>query len=176
VRVKIVDTEGKEVEPGTIGEICIHSPANMIGYFRREEATRTTLIDGWVHTGDAGYLDEDGYVYICDRIKEMIIYAGENVYPAEVEAALCEHPAVAEAAVFGIPDDRWGERVNAVVVLRPGAEATPSQIQQFARGRLAEFKVPQSISFADALPRTSSGKVQKGKLRAPYWEGKSRRI
>jgi len=176
VRLKVVDSSGKEQPPGEIGEICIHSPANMVGYWRREEATRTTLVEGWLHTGDAGYLDEDGYLYICDRIKEMIIYAGENVYPAEVEAALSAHPAIAEAAVIGVPDDRWGERVHALVVLHTGAAAAPSQIQQFLRERLADFKIPKEISFVETLPRTSSGKIQKGKLRAPFWEGKNRRI
>jgi acyl-CoA synthetase (AMP-forming)/AMP-acid ligase II len=176
VRVSVLDTDGREVATGAIGEICIHSPANMIGYWKRDDATSSTLVDGWLHTGDAGYLDEDGFVYICDRVKEMIIYAGENVYPAEVENALCDHPAVAEAAVFGLPDERWGELIKAVVVLRPGAEATPSQILQHLRGRIADFKVPHSVSFADSLPRTSSGKVQKRKLREPYWEGTNRRI
>jgi acyl-CoA synthetase (AMP-forming)/AMP-acid ligase II len=176
VRVRILGPNQQELGPRQIGEICIYSPANMLGYWKREDATRATLVDGWIHTGDAGYLDEDGYEYICDRIKEMNIYAGENVYPAEVENALCGHPAVAEAAVFGVPDDRWGELVRAVVVLHPGAEATPSQIQQFVRGLLADFKVPQAITFAPALPRTASGKVQKGKLRAPFWEGRSRPI
>ncbi len=176
VRVKIVDAAGRELETGAVGEICIHSPANMVGYWKREEANRTTLVDGWLHTGDAGYLDEDGFVYICDRVKEMIIYAGENVYPAEVESALCDHPAVAEAAVFGVPDERWGELIKAVLVLRPGAHATPSQILQHLRGRIADFKVPHAVAFADSLPRTASGKVQKRKLREPHWEGTNRHI
>ncbi len=176
VRVKIVDSAGKPVAPHAIGEICVDSPANMIGYWKREDANRTTLVGGWLHTGDAGYVDEDGYVYLCDRVKDMIIYAGENVYPAEVENALCDHAAVAEAAVFGIPDEQWGELIKALVVLRPGVSASPSQILQHLKGRIAEFKVPHSLSFVDALPRTSSGKVQKGKLRAPYWEGRDRRI
>ena len=176
VRIKIVDQNGAELPPRQTGEICAHSPANMVGYWRREDANRTTLVDGWVHTGDAGYLDEDGYVYVCDRIKDMIIYAGENVYPAEVEAALCAHPAVADIAVFGIPDERWGELVHAVVVTRADSKLALSDLQQFAKGRLAEFKIPRSITFADTLPRTSSGKVQKGKLRATHWDGQSRRI
>lgn len=176
VRIKIVDRAGVELPPRQAGEICVHSPANMIGYWRREDANRSTLVDGWVHTGDAGYLDEDGYVYVCDRIKDMIIYAGENVYPAEVEAALCAHPAVADIAVFGIPDERWGELVHAVVVPRAESKLALSDLQQFARGRLAEFKIPRSMTFVEALPRTSSGKVQKGKLRATHWAGQTRRI
>lgn len=176
VRIKVVDSEGTELPPRQTGEICVLSPANMVGYWRREEATRKTLVDGWVHTGDAGFLDEDGYVYICDRIKDMIIYAGENVYPAEVEAALCAHPDIADIAVFGVPDERWGELVHAVVVARSGATVALSELQQFARSRLAEFKIPRSIAFANALPRTSSGKVQKGKLRASHWEDQARQI
>jgi acyl-CoA synthetase (AMP-forming)/AMP-acid ligase II len=176
VRVKIVDAAGNTLETGAVGEICIHSPANMVGYWKREEANLATLVGGWLHTGDAGYLDADGFVYICDRVKEMIIYAGENVYPAEVEKALCDHPAIVEAAVFGVPDKQWGELIKAVVVLRPGAVASPSQILQQVRGRIADFKLPHLICFADSLPRTSSGKVQKAKLRAPSWEGENRRI
>ncbi len=176
VRVRILDPDHQELGPRQIGEICIHSRANMLGYWKREDATRAMLVDGWIHTGDAGYVDEDGFVYICDRIKEMIIYAGENVFPAEVESVLGQHPAVSEAAVFGVPDDNWGELVRAVVVLHPGAEATPSQIQQFAREHLAGYKVPQTITFAPSLPRTASGKIQRGKLRAPFWEGRSRPI
>lgn len=176
VQVKVVDADGNAVETGDVGEICILSPANMVGYWRCEDANRATLVDGWLHTGDAGYLDEDGFVYICDRVKDMIIYAGENVYPAEVEKALCDHPAIAEAAVFGVPDKQWGELIKAVVVLRPGSQASPSQILQQMRGRIADFKMPHVISFADSLPRTSSGKVQKAKLRAPSWEGENRQI
>ena len=141
----------------------------MIGYWNLPEATAATLRDGWIHTGDAGYLDEDGYVYIHDRVKDMIIYAGENIYPAEIESVLCGHPAVAEAAVIGIPDERWGEAVQAIVVLKEGASARPAQILGHVRRELADFKVPKSVAFADALPRTPSGKIKKAELRAPYW-------
>jgi acyl-CoA synthetase (AMP-forming)/AMP-acid ligase II len=148
----------------------------MIGYWNLEEATARTLRDGWIHTGDAGYLDEDGFVYIQDRVKDMIIYAGENIYPAEVENAIHEHPAVAAVAVIGIPDDRWGESIMAFVVLKPGAEANAAQIIAVAREHIADFKVPKSVEFVEELPRTPSGKIQKGELRAPYWKGRQRMV
>lgn len=176
VGVKIVDADGHALPARTIGEICIRSPANMLGYWRRPEATAATLRDGWVHTGDAGYLDAEGYVFVCDRIKDMICSAGENVYPAEIESVLCGHPAVAEAAVIGVPDDRWGELVRAIVVLRAGAVATPAELLAHVRRSLADFKVPRSVDFADTLPRTPSGKIQKHVLREPHWAGRSRRV
>lgn len=176
VRAKIIDEAGNEVAPRVIGEICLHSPANMVGYWNRPEATAETLVDGWVHTGDAGYLDEDGYVYVCDRVKDMIISAGENIYPAEVESAVCAHEAVAEAAVIGIPDERWGEQVKAIVVLEAGRSAKPHEIIARCRREIADFKVPRTIDFVDALPRTPSGKVKKAELRAPYWEGRERGV
>jgi acyl-CoA synthetase (AMP-forming)/AMP-acid ligase II len=176
VRVKVIDADGQDLPARTIGEICIRSPANMLGYWRRPEATAATLRDGFVHTGDAGYLDAEGYVFVCDRIKDMICSAGENVYPAEIESVLCAHPAVAEAAVIGVPDDRWGELVKAIVVLRTGAVATPAELLAHARRSLADFKVPRSVDFASTLPRTPSGKIQKHVLREPYWAGRSRRV
>jgi len=148
----------------------------MLGYWNRPEATAETLRDGWVHTGDAGYLDEQGYVFVCDRVKDMILYAGENVYPAEVESALMAHPAIAECAVIGVPHERWGEEIKAIVVLKPGAAAKPHEILAAARGQIAPFKIPKTVDFVDALPRTPSGKIQKAKLRAPYWEGRERKV
>ncbi len=176
VRMKVVDSDGQPVPPGEIGEICLHSPANMIGYWNRPEATAETLVEGWVHTGDAGSVDVEGYVTVCDRVKDMIISAGENIYPAEIESVLCGHPGVAEAAVIGVPDDRWGELVKAIVVRAPGTQATATEIIAHAREEIAAFKVPRSIDFVDTLPRTPSGKVQKVKLREPYWEGRDRRV
>jgi acyl-CoA synthetase (AMP-forming)/AMP-acid ligase II len=176
VTLKIIDGHGRALPPRQIGEICIHSPANMVGYWHLDQATAETLRDGWIHSGDAGFLDEDGYLFIQDRVKDMIIYAGENIYPAEIENVLHDHPAVAEAAVIGVPDERWGETVKAVVVLRPGAAATAEDIIGFARGRIAAFKVPKSVDFATALPRTPSGKVKKAELRAPYWKGRERQV
>jgi acyl-CoA synthetase (AMP-forming)/AMP-acid ligase II len=176
VEVTIVNTQGQELPIGEIGEIWIRSPANMLGYWKLSEATAKTLVNGWIHTGDAGYLDADGYVYICDRIKDMICYASENVYPAEVENVLYQHPAVAEVAVIGVPDRQWGETVKALVVLKPNATATALEIINFGRGKLANFKLPRNVEFVDSLPRTPSGKLQKGKLREPYWRGYSRQV
>lgn len=176
VRLKCIDVQGVELPPRAVGEICIDSPANMVGYWKREEATASTLIDGWVHTGDAGFLDEDGYVYVQDRVKDMIIYAGENIYPAEVESVLCSHPDVVEAAVIGVPDERWGELVKALVVKREGASLTARQLLAHVRGELADFKLPKSVDFVGPLPRTASGKIKKAELRAPYWEGRDRQV
>lgn len=176
VEVRVIDEGGNSVPPRTIGEICLKSPANMVGYWNQREATAKTLINGWIHTGDAGYLDQDGYVYICDRVKDMIIYAGENVYPAEVERAIYSHEAVAEVAVIGVPDQRWGESIKALVVLKPGASATAGQIIAHARRQIADFKAPKSVDFVDSLPHTASGKLRKGELRAPYWQGHERKV
>jgi acyl-CoA synthetase (AMP-forming)/AMP-acid ligase II len=176
VSLTVIDPQGRVLGPRQIGEICIHSPANMIGYWNLDAATAEALRDGWIHSGDAGFLDEDGYLFIQDRVKDMIIYAGENIYPAEIESVLHEHPAVAEVAVIGVPDARWGEVVKAVVVPRPGASATAAEIIAFARERIAEFKLPKSVDFVAALPRTPSGKVKKAELRAPYWKGRDRMV
>ncbi|GJM23215.1 MAG: acyl-CoA synthetase [Planctomycetota bacterium] len=176
VRLKCLGPDGAELPPRAIGEICIASPANMVGYWKRDDATAETLRDGWVHTGDAGFLDEHGYLYVQDRVKDMIIYAGENVYPAEIESVLCGHPDVLEAAVIGVPDERWGEQVKAIVVRRQGAALTGRALLAHARGELAEFKLPKSVDFVDALPRTVSGKIKKPELRAPYWDGRERQV
>lgn len=176
VRIKVVDEAGVPVPVGTVGEICIASPVNMLGYWNLPDATARTLIDGFVHTGDAGYLDADGYVYVHDRVKDMIVSGGENVYPAEVESALFGHPAVADVAVFGVPDARWGEAVKAAVVLKPGFSASADDIIGFARQRIAGYKLPKSIDFIAELPRNPSGKILKRELRKPYWDGMSRNV
>ena len=132
--------------------------------------------DGWLRTGDAGYMDEDGYIYIQDRIKDMIISGGENIYPAEVQNALFSHPAVADVAVIGVPDDIWGEAVKSVVVRKPGAEVTPEALMVYARERIAGYKVPRSVDFVDALPRNPTGKILKRELRKPYWAGQERQV
>lgn len=176
VEMKVVDPTGAEVPRGAVGEIVTCSGANMKGYWNRPEETAKTIRDGWLHTGDAGYMDADGYVYIHDRIKDMIVSGAENVYPAEVESALAAHPAIAEVAVIGVPDETWGEAVKACVVLRPGAEATEAEIVSWARERIAGFKCPRTIDFVESLPRNASGKLLKRELRAPYWEGRTRQV
>jgi acyl-CoA synthetase (AMP-forming)/AMP-acid ligase II len=176
VKVRILDPDGDEAPVGVVGEIAIHSPARMLGYWKLPEPTARTLIDGWVITGDAGYKDEEGFVYICDRIKDMIIVAGENVYPAEIENVLRGHRDVADVAVIGVPDEFWGEAVKAVVVRRAGASPSAAEIIRHTRGRLAEFKIPKTVDFVEQLPRNASGKLLKKQLREPYWEGRQRRI
>ncbi|RKT87435.1 long-chain acyl-CoA synthetase [Saccharopolyspora antimicrobica] len=176
VSVKIVDSAGRPVPTGEVGEICVRTPAVMLEYWGLPEATAKTLVDGWLHTGDAGYLDADGYVYIADRIKDVIIIAGENVYPAEVENALCKHPAVAEAAVVGIPDQRWGEAAHAFVTLRPGSSAKPRELMLFVRELIAEFKVPTRYEIVDVIPRNPSGKILRRKLREQFWADQDRKV
>jgi acyl-CoA synthetase (AMP-forming)/AMP-acid ligase II len=175
-RVRIVDENDRDVAVGEIGEVLIQGPQVMKGYWNRPEATEEALRDGWMHTGDAGVVDEEGYFYIQDRVKDMIVSGGENVYPREIEEVLYRHEAVAEAAVIGVPDDRWGEAVKAIVVLKDGVDASADDLLEFCRARLGGFKQPRSIDFIEALPRNLSGKVLKKDLREPYWSGKSRRV
>ncbi|ABC64610.1 fatty acid--CoA ligase [Erythrobacter litoralis] len=175
--IRILDENLQPLPPGEIGEVAIKSPSNMIGYWNRPEETAKTLIgDGWLRTGDAGILDEDGYLYIQDRIKDMIISGGENVYPAEVESALFGHDDVADVAVIGVPDEKWGEAVKAIVVARPGCEPDADAIIAHARERIAAFKCPKSVEFVEALPRNPSGKILRRELRARYWEGQERGV
>jgi len=148
----------------------------MAGYWNLPEATAKAIVDGWFHTGDAGYTDQDGYLYVHDRVKDMIVTGGENVYPAEVESALFGHPAIADVAVIGVPDERWGEAVKAVVVLNPGASATADELITHARQGVAGFKCPKTVDFVDVLPRNPSGKLLKRELREPYWAGRERRV
>jgi long-chain acyl-CoA synthetase len=165
--IRVVDVDGHECPRGTVGEIVVRGPMVMAGYWRQPEATAAAFRDGWFRTGDAGRMRDDGYLFVVDRLKDMIITGGENVYCAEVEAALRTHPAVAMVAVVGAPDARWGERVHAVVVPRPGAEAAdlPEALMAWCRGQLAGFKCPRSLSLADALPMSAAGKVLKNELR-----------
>jgi long-chain acyl-CoA synthetase len=177
VEIKIVDEQGATLPPHSVGEVVTRSSGNMSGYWGRPEATAATLdAEGWLRTGDAGYLDEVGYLYIHDRVKDMIISGAENIYPAEVENAIYGHPSVAEVAVIGVPDEKWGEAVKAVVVLKPGASAEASDILSFARSRIAAFKIPKSIDFVDALPRNAAGKVLRRQLQEPYWAGCERKV
>jgi acyl-CoA synthetase (AMP-forming)/AMP-acid ligase II len=174
--IKVVGEDGAALPPDQVGEIVVRTPQAMKGYWRLPEATAATIRDGWIYTGDAGYFDEDGYLYIHDRLKDMIVSGGANVYPAEVENALFGHPAIADVAVIGVPDERWGEAVKAVVVRRPGAEVTEAELIEYARERIARYKAPKSVDFVEALPRNPSGKILKRVLRAPYWEGYDRQV
>jgi acyl-CoA synthetase (AMP-forming)/AMP-acid ligase II len=177
VELAILDADGKPLPTGEVGEIATRSGSNMAGYWNLPEATASTLREeGWLRTGDAGTMDTDGYLYIHDRIKDMIISGGENIYPAEVESALCDHPDIAEAAVIGIPDDQWGEAVKAIVVMKPGKTASAADIINFTRERIAGYKTPRSVDFIDALPRNPSGKILRRHLRDPYWAGKDRQV
>jgi len=177
VELAILDADGKHLPPGEVGEIATRSGSNMVGYWNLPEATAKTLDrDGWLRTGDAGYMDKDGYLYIHDRIKDMIISGGENIYPAEVESAICDHPDVAEVAVVGVPDEQWGEAVKAIVVMKPGKAATASDIIGFTRQRIAAFKTPKTVDFMEALPRNASGKILRRHLRDPYWAGRERQV
>jgi acyl-CoA synthetase (AMP-forming)/AMP-acid ligase II len=174
--VRVVDVDGRPLPTGQVGEIVVRGPQLMAGYWHAPDATAETLRGGWLHTGDAGRLDADGYLYIHDRVKDMIVSGGENVYPGMVEQVLAEHPAIADVAVIGVPDPRWGETVKAVVVLRPGASADETEIIDFCRGRLGGFQRPRSVDVVDALPRNTAGKVLKRVLREPYWAGQPRQV
>ena len=178
IELRIVDpSTGTDQRVGKVGELWTRSTQNMKGYWGNPEATAATITpDGWLKTGDAGYLDTDGFVYLHDRVKDMIVSGGENVYPAEVENALMGHPGVADVAVIGVPSERWGETVKAIVVRAPASEVTGPELIQFARERIAAFKCPTSVDFADSLPRNPSGKILKRELREPYWRGVERRI
>jgi len=177
VEIKIIDEAGQPVAVGTVGEIATRSSKNMRGYWNNPDATASTIdAEGWLRTGDAGYLDEDGYLYIHDRVKDMIISGGENVYPAEVENALYSHPKVADVAVIGVPDAKWGEAVKACVVVKPGEALTEAELIAHARQHIAGYKCPKSVDFIAALPRNPSGKILRRELRAPYWAGKDRAV
>lgn len=176
IDLKVIDRTGRPVPAGTVGEVCVRTPARMLEYWRQPEATATTMVDGWVHTGDAGYLDEDGYLFISDRIKDMILVAGQNVYPAEIENELGHHPDVVEVAVVGAPDDRWGEAIHAFVVPRPDQSPTPRELRLFLRDRIADFKIPTRYEFVDQLPRNASGKVLRRQLRDRLWQHMDRKV
>ncbi|MEU7643293.1 fatty acid--CoA ligase [Streptomyces huasconensis] len=163
--VKVIGPDGETLPPGETGQICVRTPSRMLGYWNLPEATARTLVGEWLHMGDAGYLDEDGYVHLRDRMNDTIIVAGQNIYPAEVEKALAAHPAVADAAVVGLPDPHWGEAVHAVVVLRPGATVKPRELLVALRGHLADYKIPSDFHFADDLPRNPTGKILRRAVR-----------
>jgi acyl-CoA synthetase (AMP-forming)/AMP-acid ligase II len=168
--LRIVDERDEPVPAGTIGEICLRSPQNMVGYWNNSVATLETLRGGWLHTGDMGYADEDGFIYLADRKKDMIVSGGENIYSREVEEALMAHSSVADAAVIGVPDARWGEAVKAVVVKKEGATIGAEALTTHCRALIAGYKCPKSIEFVAALPRLPSGKINKVALRDQYRE------
>jgi acyl-CoA synthetase (AMP-forming)/AMP-acid ligase II len=174
--IRIVDENDEDVPVGSPGEILGRGDQLMRGYWNLPEATAEALRGGWMHTGDAGVLDADGYLFIQDRVKDMIVSGGENVYPREVENALFEHPAVADVAVIGVPDPKWGESVKAIVVLRAGQQASAEELVGFCKERLARYKQPRSVDFVAELPRNASGKVLKKELREKYWQGHERRV
>lgn len=178
VDVEIRRPDDARADIGEVGEICVQGPNVMLGYWRREAETAAALgDDGWYRSGDAGFVDEDGYLYVVDRVKDMIISGGENVYCSEVEQALASHPDVLECAVFGVPDERWGERVHAAIVTRPGTPADEQAIVAHCRERIAGYKLPRSIDFhSDALPKSGAGKILKRTLREPYWAGRDREV
>ena len=180
VEIQIVDEDLNEVPPDTVGEIiCRCGPPGMMSmpeYWNNPTATEAAFHDGWLRTGDLGRMDEDGYVYFVDRAKDMIVSGAENIYPAEIESVLFEHPAVADAAVVGIPDEKFGEAVLAFIVLKEGEALDAEAIELFCRERLAGYKIPRRVEFIDQIPRNASGKVLKRELREPYWEGANRRV
>ena len=174
--VRIAGEDGADAPVGAIGEILVRGTQVLSGYWKLPEASAEALADGWLHTGDVGYLDEEGYLFLRDRLKDMIVSGAENIYPAEIEAVLIDHPAVADICVIGVPDARWGETVMAIVVAAPECELTPEELDAFCRLRLGGFKVPKRYEFIDALPRNASGKVLKKDLRQRHWQGQHRSI
>ncbi len=177
VEVRIMDEMGQEVPRGTVGEITVRGPNVMQGYWDKPKQTAMALRDGWMHSGDAAYMDEDGFVFIVDRLKDMIITGGENVYSTEVERILYEYPGVAQAAVIGIPNEQWGEQVHAVIIPKPDADLDAETIIAHCQARIARYKCPRSIEFRDEpLPLSGAGKVLKIALREPYWQGRDKQV
>jgi acyl-CoA synthetase (AMP-forming)/AMP-acid ligase II len=174
--IRVVDPDGAEVPNGTVGEVVVRGGHVMPGYWNKPEETASALRGGWMHTGDGGYLDDGGYLYVVDRIKDMIVTGAENVYSAEVENAVASHPAVAQCAVIGVPDPYWGERVHAVVVLRPGATLTYEELRAHAKSLIAGYKAPRSLAVVRKLPVSGTGKVLKRELRQKYWGDQERQI
>jgi acyl-CoA synthetase (AMP-forming)/AMP-acid ligase II len=173
-QVRIVDENGQDVPPWEPGEVLCRGDNVMKGYWRMPQATQETLKDGWLHSGDIGLFTDEGEIYIVDRKKDMILSGDENIYPAEIEEVLYSHPAILEVAVIGVPDEKWGETVKAIVVLREGAQATAAEIIEYCKGRLSSYKKPTSVDFLNQLPRNPSGKVLKTELRKPYWGDKKK--
>jgi long-chain acyl-CoA synthetase len=177
VEIRVVDENDEEVPRGTVGEICVRGPNVMMGYWNKPEQTAEALRGGWMHSGDGGYMDDQGFIYIVDRVKDMIISGGENVYSTEVEDAIYQHPAVAECAVIGVPDEKWGEAVHAIVRLKEGANTGAEELIAHCHQLIAGFKCPRGIDFRDdPLPLSGAGKVLKTELRKPYWENQEKKV
>ena len=177
VEVRIFDADDNEVPRGTVGEICVRGPNVMLGYWNKPEETAAALRGGWMHSGDGGYMDEEGFIYVVDRVKDMIISGGENVYSAEVEDAVYQHPAVAECAVIGVPDEKWGEAVHAIVRVKDGESLTEADLIAHCHKLIAGFKCPRGVSFRDdPMPLSGAGKILKTELRKPYWEGRDKQV
>jgi acyl-CoA synthetase (AMP-forming)/AMP-acid ligase II len=174
--VRVVDEHGREVAVDEIGELVIRGEDVFQGYWGEPALTQEVLVDGWLRTGDMARVDAQGYVYLVDRKKDMIISGGFNVYPTEVEATLYQHPDVLEACVISVPDDTWGESVKAVVTLRPGREASAQALIAHCRERIADYKSPRTVDFVDELPKNASGKLARKLVREPYWQGAARRV
>jgi acyl-CoA synthetase (AMP-forming)/AMP-acid ligase II len=170
-KVVIMDDQNKTLPVGQTGEICVQGDILMKGYYKAPEKTAETIIDGWLHTGDLGHMDAEGYLYITDRKKDMIISGGFNIYPQEVEQVLWTHPAVSDCAVIGVPDEKWGEAVKAVVELKPNKKVTPEELIALCKEKLGSVKAPKTVDITSALPRSTNGKVLKKDLRAEYWKG-----
>jgi acyl-CoA synthetase (AMP-forming)/AMP-acid ligase II len=174
--VRVVDALGQEVPRGEVGEIAVRGPGVMMGYWNKPSETAAAVRDGWMFTGDGGRMDADGFIYIVDRLKDMIVTGGENVYSAEVEGVVATHPAVAQCAVIGVPNDQWGELVHAFIVRKPGMDVTQEEIVAHCKERIAGYKCPRQVSFIDAMPLSGAGKILKTRLRAPFWEGRERKV
>ena len=176
VGLRVVDSDDNDVPIGEVGEVIIKSLNNMKGYWNRPEATEESIKDGWFYSGDIGYFDDEGFLYIHDRVKDMIVSGGENIYPAEVENALLSHPQIADAAVIGIPDDKWGEATKAFIVQADGEPLDEAEVISYVRTQIAGYKCPKTVEHINELPRNPSGKILRKDLRAPYWEGKERNV
>jgi acyl-CoA synthetase (AMP-forming)/AMP-acid ligase II len=177
VEVKIIDEHGNDLPVGKVGEIAARGPGVMQGYWRREEETAKNMLPGgWFKTGDGAYIDDDGFIYVVDRMKDMIISGGENIFSVEVENALSQHPDIAANAVIGIPSDQWGESVHAVVIVKKGAQISASEVIAFCKQHIAGFKCPRSIEVVATLPLSGAGKVLKTELRKPYWNSQAKAV
>ena len=176
VGLRVVDANDNDVPVGEVGEVIIKSLNNMKGYWNRQDATEEAIKDGWFYSGDIGYFDDEGFLYIHDRVKDMIVSGGENIYPAEVENALLSHPQIADAAVIGIPDEKWGEATKAFIVQMEGDPLSEAEVISYVRTQIAGYKCPKTVEHVNELPRNPSGKILRKDLRAPYWEGQDRNV